>query len=165
MKIRRSVLITKRKLIDKKLKSWLPLQLEKAPPSGWLKAIRSSLGITTRQLAAMLNVSQPAVVTLENAEIEGNITLASLERVASAMHCKLIYAIVPNQPFNSLDSILTSQAKKAALKITSSVDHTMKLEMQDISNESSNEQLDDLARHFKDSLDPSLWGSPVKKSK
>ena len=68
------------------------------PPRGWLRAIRDALGLTTKQLARRLGVSQPRVVALEKGEIEETVTLASLRRAAEALDCRLIYALVPDRP-------------------------------------------------------------------
>ena len=55
------------------------------PPKGWLRAIRDALGMTTRQLAARLGVSQPRVVALEKGEVDETLTLAGLRRAAAAL--------------------------------------------------------------------------------
>ncbi|HZZ37352.1 MAG TPA: helix-turn-helix domain-containing protein, partial [Caulobacteraceae bacterium] len=52
------------------------------PPKGWLRAVRDALGMTTKQLARRLGVSQPRVVALEKGEVDESVTLTSLRRAA-----------------------------------------------------------------------------------
>src|SRR5258706_10724794 len=68
------------------------------PVRGWVKAIREALGMSTAQLAKRAGVRQPSIVALEQSEAKGTIEIATLRRIAEALDCKLIYALVPNQP-------------------------------------------------------------------
>jgi transcriptional regulator with XRE-family HTH domain len=45
-----------------------------------------------------MGVKQPSVVALEQSEAKGTIELATLRRVAEALDCTLVYALVPNRP-------------------------------------------------------------------
>src|ERR1700722_6360580 len=71
------------------------------PVRGWIKAVREALGMTTAQLAARLRVKQPSIVDVEQSEARGSIELATLRRVAEALDCTLVYALVPNKPLES----------------------------------------------------------------
>src|SRR6516165_10510995 len=68
------------------------------PVRGWIRAIREALGMSAAQLAKRLGVRQPSIVALEQSEVKGTIELATLRRVAEALDCTLIYALVPNKP-------------------------------------------------------------------
>jgi predicted DNA-binding mobile mystery protein A len=149
--------LNQRKLLEKKVRPWLELRSDKVPPSGWLKAIRGALGITTRQLAAKLGVEHAAILQFEKREAEGKVSLETLQKVARAMRCQLVYAVVPDDSLSSLESILDEQATQAARALVSRVDHTMRLEQQGLSKEQSDEQIRDLASKLKDEVDPSLW--------
>ena len=65
------------------------------PPRGWLHTLRGALGLTLAEVAQRLKVTAPGVRSFEQAEAEDRITLASLRRVAAAMDCDLVYALVP----------------------------------------------------------------------
>ena len=70
----------------------LPLQqqdntLSPWPSGGWLRAVRQALGMTTRQLAKAVGVTQAAVVDAEGSEAKGDITLTTLQRYAAALGC------------------------------------------------------------------------------
>ena len=98
-----------------------------APPKGWIKAIRESLGMTARQLAARMGVSPSRIPAIEKAEVTGATTLRTLRQTAAAMNCAFVYAFVPIEP---LDDILRERATEKARKDVSRLDHTMRLENQ-----------------------------------
>src|ERR1035441_2089832 len=84
-----------------------------SPVRGWIKAIREALGMSTAQLAKRLAVKQPSVVALEQSEAKGTIELATLRRVANALDCTLVYALVPNKP---LEAMVRDQPRAFALR-------------------------------------------------
>jgi predicted DNA-binding mobile mystery protein A len=89
----RNILITG---LDERL---LTLQTAKAvagtPIHGWLRAVRTAIGIKQRDIAARLGVTRQSYAQFENAEKQGSISLNSLQRAAGAMDCELIYFVVP----------------------------------------------------------------------
>lgn len=151
--------------MDKKLQSWLPLRIEKQPPSGWLKAVRGALGISSRQLAQIVGVDMSAIIRLEERESEGKMTLEMLSRAAQAMDCKVVYAIVPKDEYESLEAILDNRSRKAAKDLLQKVEHSMRLE--DQGSPDSKNELDKLTQTLKEKMDPRIWGlaKPKKKKK
>ncbi|MCA3585234.1 MAG: mobile mystery protein A [Methylocystis sp.] len=99
----------------------------RAPSAGWIKAIRQALGMTTAQLGRRIGVSQPRVVELEQAEADRSVTLKSLERAAEALNCRLVYALVPNEP---LETRVQRQAEAVAHQHMAAAGHSMRLEDQ-----------------------------------
>ena len=83
--------------LDRSLAPWRKLPRSR-PAAGWLRAVREALGMTTRQVATAVGVSQGAVVDIERTEARGDITLATLQRYAAALGCDLVYALVPRLP-------------------------------------------------------------------
>lgn len=160
MKTNKKNLQPQRKILERKVQPWLVLRTDRVPPSGWLKAIRGALGITTRQLAERLGVQHTAIVQFEKNEAEGKVSLETIHKLARAMRCQFIYAVVPESPFGNLEEILDAQATLAARAIISRVDHTMRLEQQGISPERSSEQVQELAAKLKVDMDPTLWSEP-----
>jgi predicted DNA-binding mobile mystery protein A len=135
--------------LDKRFHLLRPLVANPRPPKGWLRAVRDALGMTTGQLARRLGVSQPRVVQLEKAEIDGSLTLNTLERVAAALGCRFVYAIIPE---HSLAETVQAQAKSVADRRFSAVEHTMSLENQAVQSKTARDEqrrqlLDDLLRH------------------
>ena len=83
--------------------------------------------MTAAQLAVRLNVSQSRVSALEKNEVRDALTLETIGRVAQALDCTFVYALVPN---TSLEALVTEQIKKQVAEKLARVDHTMKLEAQ-----------------------------------
>ncbi len=81
------------------------------PARGWIRAIRDALGMTSRQLATRLDVSQSAVAQLERSEVAGSIRLDSLRRAADALGCDLVYALVPR---TTLEQTVADRAASVA---------------------------------------------------
>ena len=98
-----------------------------APPKGWIKALRESLGMTARQLAARMGVAPSRIPVIEKAEITGATTLKTLRQAAAAMNCAFVYAFVP---IESLDDMLRARATQKARRDVARLDHTMRLENQ-----------------------------------
>ena len=117
-----------RKQLERRLAP-LRLMALAAPPRGWIRAIRESLGMTARQLAARMGVGPSRIPTIEKAEVTGGTTLRTLRQAAAAMNCSFVYAFVPIEP---LDDIVQRRALEKARKNISRLDHTMRLENQAI---------------------------------
>src|SRR5450432_3430478 len=88
--------------LDKRFGELGPVTRYASPLRGWIKAIRGALGMSTAQLAKRLGIKQPSVVALEQSEARGAIELATLRRVAAALDCTLIYALIPNKPLDTI---------------------------------------------------------------
>lgn len=124
--------------LDKQLARWRMPARSPAPRTGWLRAIRHALGMSTSQLARRLGISQPRVLKLEKAEIDGSVTLASLRKAAEALGCEFVYALVPREP---LEDMVRKQADRVAKAELRSVSHTMALEKQGTSKAVESQQL------------------------
>lgn len=113
------------------------------PVRGWIKALREALGMSTAQLAKRLGIKQPSLVALEQSEAKGTIELASLRRVAEALDCTLVYALVPNKP---LESILRDQARAFARRRRAPIEHSMLLEDQKVMAKDAEARLEEIVR-------------------
>ena len=107
------------------------------PSRGWIRAIRKTLGMTTRQLAERLGMKQPSLVELENSEAAGNITVKSLERAAEAMGCRVVYTLVPTKP---LTETIKERASQLAKQKLAAVEQTMRLENQELHGQASQKE-------------------------
>jgi predicted DNA-binding mobile mystery protein A len=81
--------------------------------------------MTTAQLAKRLGMKQPSVVAIEQSEAKGTIELATLRRVAEALDCTLVYALVPNKP---LEAAVRDRARAFLRQRRGPVEHSMLLE-------------------------------------
>lgn len=114
-----------RRRLDEKLNNLEALRIIEVPSKGWIKAIREALGMTTIQLAKRLNLKQPRIIAIENNE--NNLKISTLEKIAKALDCKLVYSLVPK---TSLEEMTYRQAERKAKKILAKVSHNMALENQ-----------------------------------
>lgn len=146
---------TARKALDKKLSVLPPLEKMQRPHKGWIKAVREALGMTSKQLAARLGVSQPRITALEKSEIDETVTLASLRRAAEALDCALVYSFVPKK---SLQNTVKDRARLVAGQLIGKVDHTMSLEAQNLDKLALDEEVEDLAMHIIREKQRLLWG-------
>ena len=111
------------------------------PVRGWIKAIREALGMTTAQLATRLRVKQPSIVAIEQSEAKGSIQLATLRRVAEALDCTLVYALVPNK---SLETTLRDRAMLFARRRRGPIEHSMLLEDQRVTTTDRERHLNEI---------------------
>jgi len=84
------------------------MKSESVPRAGWVREIRTALGLSQSQLAARAGVSRATVQQMERAEAQRRITLASLDKLALAMGCQVALAIVPRG--GTLDDVRRRQA-------------------------------------------------------
>jgi len=129
--------------LDERFRELGPAKRYVSPARGWIKAIREALGMTTAQLAKRLRMKQPSVVAIEQSEAKGTIELATLRRVAEALDCTLVYALVPN---NSLEVIVRERARAFARRRLEPVEHSMLLEDQTVKAKDAEARLDEIMR-------------------
>jgi predicted DNA-binding mobile mystery protein A len=82
------------------------------PRVGWVREIRTALGLSQSQLAARAGVSRATVQQMERAEAERRVTLGSLDKLAAAMGCRVALAIVPRE--GNLEDVRRRQATAKA---------------------------------------------------
>lgn len=151
-----------RRIVGQKIARFGKLN-EPPPPSGWVKAIRGALGLSIRQLAERVGVGHGSINQIEKREPKRRVTLESLDQVARAMDCKLVYAIVPQTVGGNLEDIINQRAKEAAGQIIKSVVHTMRLEAQGTSEKEIDREIGRVANELKETNDPRIWSKAIKK--
>jgi predicted DNA-binding mobile mystery protein A len=124
--------------LDARFADLRPLTATHRPPKGWIRAVRDALGMTTAQLAKRLGVSQPRVVELEQSEVSGSVTLHTLQRAAEALGCRFVYVLVPEKP---LAETVRTRAEVVAERQLTSVQQTMRLENQSVSNKAASDRV------------------------
>ncbi len=113
--------------------SFSVLQNIAIPGTGWIKAIRTSLGMSMLQLGNRLAISKQAVLDMEKREMQGSITIRSLKEIANALDMQLVYGFVPND--GSLDALIERRANQLAKNIIMRTHNSMVLEDQGNSDE------------------------------
>lgn len=108
---------------------------------GVIKSIREALGMSTAQLGKKVGIDQSRISRLENSEVNGNIKLSSLQKVAQGLGMEFVYGFVPHM---TLEEMVRKQAQKIALERMNRLNHTMALELQDLSDEDKKNALKDM---------------------
>ena len=101
--------------IDHRLAALRGFDLPSAPRIGWVRSIRSALGMTATALGRRLGMTSGGVRKLEDAEADEAITLSTLRKLADSLDCELRYVLVPRRPLqeqlNEEDSRRPSSSK------------------------------------------------------
>ena len=124
------------------------------PKDGWIKTIRTALGMTSYQLAKRMGCSQANIIAAEQRERGGRITLEKLEEIAQSMHCRCVYAFVPEKP---IAKILEDQAQAIAQKRLAATRHSMKLEQQEVSDKHLSSQEEAIVNDLLNEHPDQLW--------
>ena len=127
------------------------------PSRGWVRAIRDALGMTTGQLAKRIGVDQSRITKLEQAEVEGSVTLKTLRQAAEGLGCTLVYAFVPNP---SLEELVRARAAEIADRELARVDHTMRLENQALTPRDLKQERERLVTALLTGNPRRLWDEP-----
>lgn len=109
---------------------------------GWIQYMRNALGLTLNDLAKRVGLSLPTVAQAEKREVEGKITIQTLERMAEAMECELVYSFVPKK---EIKTFIYEKAREKATKSLMDADLHMKLENQKVEGQ-MNERIERLAK-------------------
>ncbi|MGO6762544.1 helix-turn-helix domain-containing protein, partial [Rhizobium ruizarguesonis] len=68
-----------------RLRALHPIDRFRAPPKGWVRALRDALGMTGAQLGTRIGVRPQTVEAIEKSEAAGTIQLNTLRRAAEAL--------------------------------------------------------------------------------
>ena len=99
------------------------------PAEGWIRTVRKALGMSGAQLAGRMGVTRARIAQVEQAELEGGVTLKSMQATAEAMGCRFVYAFVPP---DTIEAIIVAQARKKAEAIVATAGRHMALEDQTV---------------------------------
>lgn len=143
-----------RRQLDVTLAKFGEVKSLQLPPKGWIRAVREALGMSGKQLAGRLKVSQPRVHKLEQSEPSGALTLKTMRQVAEALDCVFVYALVPR---SSLEETVRTQARTVAGERLQRVSHSMLLEAQGLSTKEQQASLDDAIEELARETPKDLW--------
>jgi predicted DNA-binding mobile mystery protein A len=125
------------------------------PPTGWIKAIRTSLGMSLQQLGNKISITKQSVLDIERREHEGTISLKTLRESANALDMELVYGFVPKD--GSLDALIERKAKELATEIVMRTSNSMKLEDQEISYGRIQKAIEERTISLKNEMPKILW--------
>lgn len=126
----------------------------RVPSEGWLRTVRKALGMSGAQLGRRMGVTRARIAAAEQAELTGGITLRSMQAAAEAMGCRFVYAIVPPQ---SVEDMVTAQARKKALAVVGTVSRHMALEGQALPDDKTAQEVARLAADMAREMPPDIW--------
>ncbi len=141
--------------LNNKMMAYSSLQKIAPPPTGWLKAIRTAIGMSMQQLGNRLQVTKQNIRAIENREKDGTITLNALKEAASALDMQLVYGFVPAD--GSLEALIDRKAKELATQIVLRTSNTMKLEDQENSKQRIEKAIEERATIIKSEMPKTLW--------
>jgi len=141
--------------LNNKMGDFALLKQVAIPPTGWIKAIRTAIGMSMQQLGKKLSVSKQAILDIEKREKSGSITIKSLKEIARALDMQLVYGFVPND--GSLDALIEKKATELATKIVLRTSNTMKLENQGNTNTRIEKAIKERAEEIKNEMPKILW--------
>ena len=141
------------KQLDETMSRYRPLTSVQ-PRKGWIRAIRDALGMTGEQLARRLSVNKQRISRIEQDEILGRVTLKTLQNVAEALDCKLVYGFVPR---DSLEEMVEKNARALATKRMKRSNQTMRLEKQELSEKDKKKALEVIIEDITSTMPRSIW--------
>lgn len=127
----------------------------KIPPEGWLRTVRSALGMSGAEVAKKVGVTRARVTKAEHAELDGGITLKSMQAIAEAMGCRFVYAVIP--PSGHIEDVITAQARKKAMAIVTTTSTHMALENQILPDDKIAQEVERLTREIAQERPSDFW--------
>ncbi|AZO00628.1 mobile mystery protein A [Mesorhizobium sp. M9A.F.Ca.ET.002.03.1.2] len=123
-------------------------------PEGWIRTVRKALGMSGAQLARRMGVTRARIAQAERAELDGGITLKSMQAAAEAMGCRFVYAF---EPPVDIETIVAAQARKKAEAIVGVASGHMALEDQTVSDSRTEQEVSRLMRELMFEMPPDFW--------
>jgi predicted DNA-binding mobile mystery protein A len=141
--------------LNHKMASFALLTEVAIPPTGWIKAIRTALGMSMQQLGRKLSITKQSIQDIEKREKEGAITIKALSELGKALDMRLVYGFVPND--GSLDALIEKKAAQLATTIVLRTSNTMKLEDQENSRQRIAKAIQEKTAELKNEMPKILW--------
>ncbi|MEI8280756.1 MAG: mobile mystery protein A [Bacteroidota bacterium] len=141
--------------LDKKMQHIAALDNHALPEEGWVKTIRKTLNMSLRQLGKRMMMTPQSVRDIERREVEGTVTLKTLQDAARALDMKLVYGLVPKD--GTLEKMIERRATEIATQIVKRTHMTMLLEEQGNSDERIQEAINELTDTLKREMPKMLW--------
>lgn len=106
------------------------------------------------QLARRTGVTKAAIYQAERNEPEGAITIKQMEKIAQALGCRFVYAIVPD---DSVADIVKQQARKKAEALVQRASAHMALEKQALPSDQTRAEIERQTDELIRSMPPDFW--------
>ncbi|WP_455707578.1 mobile mystery protein A [Mesorhizobium sp. ORM8.1] len=124
------------------------------PPEGWIRTVRKALGMSGAELGRRMNLTRARIAQAEHAELDGGITLKSMQAAAEAMGCRFVYAF---EPPGSIENVIIQQARKKAQAVIGAAGRHMALENQTVSDNRTEQEIARLTRDLVHDMPSDFW--------
>lgn len=141
--------------LEKKIEPFKKTESVITPQIGWIKTIRTTLGMSLEQLGKKLHINRSSVSRMETRESKGSITINKMEEVGNALGMKFIYGFVPID--GSINKLIEKKAKNLATEIVMRTSGNMKLEDQENSPERIRKAIEERTKEIMEEMPKKLW--------
>jgi len=141
--------------LSKKLNPYKSADKVIRPSIGWVKTIRTSIGMSLEQLGNKLGITRQSTQSLEKREVDGSITIKALEQAAKALDMKFVYGFVPIE--GSVEKLIEKNAKRLATEIVMRTSGNMKLEDQENSPKRIKNAIEERTKEIMEEMPKILW--------
>ena len=125
------------------------------PSKGWIATVRKALGMSGTELGKRMSLSRGRISQAEKSEIEGRVTLRTMQDMAEGLGCRFVYAIIPES--GELNDVIAAQARKKARRIIQRTRAHMALEEQIEGLRSQEEMIEELAGEIAREMSRDFW--------
>jgi predicted DNA-binding mobile mystery protein A len=141
--------------LNSKMLAYASLQKVPPPPTGWIKAFRTAIGMSMQQLGKRLSITKQSVLDMEIREKNGSITIKALRETAKVLDMELVYGFVPVD--GSLEELIDRKAKELATQIVLHASNSIKLEDQECTTQHVEKAIQERAIALKNEMPKTLW--------
>ncbi len=125
------------------------------PPTGWIKAIRSALGMSLTQMGKKLSITRQSAQAIEIREKDSTLTIQAMKKIAKVLDMQFVYGFVPID--GSIEALIDRKAKELATQIVMRTSNTMRLEDQENSKARIEKAIEERATIIKNEMPKILW--------
>lgn len=147
-------LITTRQCCEKLNQATLKFRGFTVPSEGWIRTARKALGMSAAQLGRRLGKTRALVSNTEKAELNGGVTLRTMQSMAEAVNCRFIYAFVPEE---NAEALIKRRAREKAKQHVMEAAGHMALEQQIPSQSQIESEIERLAESIFKERPSDLW--------
>ena len=140
---------------DSKIKSFVAVKKVIVPSSGWVYAIRLSLGMSLKQLGRRMNITAQSVKEIEEREKAGTISINVLRQFGKSLNMKFIYGFIPEK--ESISEMVKQRALEIAKEIVMRTSVNMSLEEQKNSEKRLRKAIKEKALEIQQEMPKYLW--------
>lgn len=123
-------------------------------PEGWLRTVRKALGMSGPQMAKRLGVTKWQVSKTEKGELAGTVTLKTMHKMAEALNCRFVYAVIPEK---EIEQVVRDQAIKKAKALVKNASTHMALEAQSLAKEKLDTEIERITLQLTSKMPSDLW--------